>query len=109
MINLNQVKAALNLFIENEIAAKADGVTKFLAYFVLGSMQNTFDSYLKTITANPLFALSDMYNKETNQVDVDKLHAYAKSAMEKTGSITLYGMIFKPEDIDTLFNYMRRV
>ena len=109
MINLNQVKTAINLYIENEIAGKATGMTKFLTYFVLGSMQNTFDKYIESIISNPLFASSDMYDSATKQVDLDKLYAYAKTAMEKTGSISLYGMIFKPEDIDVLFNYMRRV
>lgn len=109
MINLNQAKTAISLYIENEIAAKATGVTKFLAYFVLGSMQNTLDEYLKKITENPLFTLSDMYDNETKQIDVEKLYTYAKNAMQKTGSLTMYGIIFKPEDIDILFDYMRRV
>lgn len=109
MINLNQFKTALNLYLENEIASKASGVTKFLTYFVIGSMQSKFDDYIKTITENPLFALADFYNKETNQIDLDKLYTYAKNAMQKTGSLTMYGIIFKPEDIDILFDYMRRV
>ena len=109
MINMNQVKTALSLYIENEIAAKATGVTKFLTYFVLGSMQSKFDEYIKTITENPLFALADFYHKETNQIDLDKLYNYAKHAMEKTGSVTMYGIIFKPEDVEVLYDYMRRV
>lgn len=109
LININQLKSALNLYLENEIATKASGLTKFLTYFVIGSMQSKFDEYIKTITENPLFALSDIYNKETNQIDIDKLYTYAKNAMQKTGSVTLYGIIFKPEDIDILFDYMRRV
>jgi hypothetical protein len=109
MINLNQFKTALNLYLENEIASKASGVTKFLTYFVIGSMQSRFDDYLKTITENPLFALSDIYNKQTNEIDIEKLYTYAKNAMQKTGSLTMYGIIFKPEDIDILFDYMRRV
>jgi hypothetical protein len=109
MININQVKTALSLYIENEIANKASGLTKFLTYFVLGSMQSKFDDYIKTITENPLFALSDIYNKQTNEIDIEKLYTYAKNAMQKTGSLTMYGIIFKPEDIDILFDYMRRV
>jgi hypothetical protein len=109
MINLNQFKTALNLYLENEIASKASGVTKFLTYFVIGSMQSRFDDYIKTITENPLFALSDIYNKQTNEIDIEKLYTYAKNAMQKTGSLTMYGIIFKPEDIDILFDYMRRV
>jgi hypothetical protein len=109
MININQVKTALSLYIENEIANKASGLTKFLTYFVIGSMQSRFDDYIKTITENPLFALSDIYNKQTNEIDIEKLYTYAKNAMQKTGSLTMYGIIFKPEDIDILFDYMRRV
>jgi hypothetical protein len=40
-------------------------------------------------------------------VDIDALYSNAKSAMQKSGMVEMFGIIFNESDIDKLYAYIR--
>lgn len=107
-LTIDQAKTALTMYIENEIANRATGLMKFGTYFFMGSILSKFDKVVEKLKANPIVAMTDIID-ENNIINADELYTLAKDSMNKVGSITLFGIIFKPEDIDKLYEYMRQV
>lgn len=104
-----QIKSAVVSFIESEVAGKAQSVVaKFATYFVIGALNNKFDNFINALQENPLVTMSELVNAE-GKFSVEEVYKYAKFAMEKVGSVNLYGVIFKAEDIDTLYAYIQRM
>lgn len=46
IVNTDQVRIGVKKFVENELAHKATGLTKFMIYFALPSIDNTVVNYL---------------------------------------------------------------
>ena len=46
LVNTDQVRMGVKKYIEQELAQKASGVTKFMIYFVMPSMDKKISSYI---------------------------------------------------------------
>lgn len=103
-VTLQQVKAGVNSYVDAELGRKAQGVTKFGVYFMLPRVDKMVDKYYNQAVNNPLFA--DMFD-ESGNVDIDAVYDAAKTAMDRTGQIEMYGFRFGRNDIDMLYDYIR--
>lgn len=98
-VTLQQVKAGVNSYVDAELGRKAQGVTKFGVYFMLPRVDKLIDKYYNQAVNNPLFA--DMFD-ESGNVDIDAVYDAAKTAMDRTGQIEMYGFRFGRNDIDAV-------
>lgn len=103
-VNTEQVQLGVARFIENEIAAKATGVNKFMTYFALPIVNKRINSYMHMYADNEL--TKDIFDVNHN-VDLDVVYGMAKNAVQKSGQFTMYGIVFNETDIDKLYNYIR--
>ena len=103
-INKNQVLVGTTNFIENELAKKAVGENKFMIYFAMPIINKKIVQYMDTYSNDPL--TKDMFD-ENNNVDIDTVYNMAKTAVQKSGQFTLYGIIFNENDIDRLYAYIK--
>ena len=101
-VTLQQVKAGVNSYVDAELGRKAQGVTKFGVYFMLPRVDKMVDKSCDE--NNSLFA--DMFD-ESGNVDIDAVYDAAKTAMDRTGQIEMYGFRFGRSDIDMLYDYIR--
>ena len=116
MANIGQVQRGIAEFIDNEIAPKLSGVTRFI---VAGS-GGVLVSRLPVILANPsvsgmagTLALMD----QNGEIDVDVLYTEFKRALQQAGQVTIdipipfqppLTMTFRDADLDRLYQYIRQ-
>lgn len=105
-ITIDQAQRAILAYLENEVARKASGLTKFGAYFVMGTLQNKFPSILSNFLQNPLISAMELVDGD-GHIKIDEVYHAARSAMEKAGSISMYGVIFNQSDVDKLYHMMQ--
>lgn len=105
-ITIEQAQRAVMSFVENEIAKKATGVTRFGAYFVMGALQNKFPKVVSNILNTPIVAMMD-FTDEHGHLKIDEIYQFARDAINKAGSIEMYGIIFNQSDIDKLYHLMQ--
>lgn len=103
-VNTEQIQLGVTRFVENELAAKAVGMNKFLLYFALPLVQKKVVQYVNSYAENPL--TTEMFDKNHN-VDLDAVYSMAKTAVQKSGQFIAYGIVFNETDIDKLYNYIR--
>lgn len=103
-INKDQVLVGITNFVENEIAKKAVGANKFMIYFAMPIISKKVVGYIDAYSNDPL--TKDMFDENGN-VDIDTVYHMAKTAVQKSGQFTLYGIIFNSNDIDRLYAYIR--
>ena len=104
-ISIDKAQTAIMSYIENEIAKKATGVTKFATYFVVGRMQTKFPEIVHSLQGNPIVSAMGIFDDHGN-VRVDEVYNAARMAMEKTGSVSVMGIIFNQADVDKLYQLM---
>lgn len=104
-VNTEQLQMGVTQFIENELAAKAVGMNKFLLYFSLPLVHKQIAHYVSSFSANPLTA--EMFDKNHN-VDLDLLYSMAKNAVQKSGQFVAYNIVFSESDIDKLYTYIQK-
>ena len=66
IVNTDQIRIGVKKFIESEIAQKATGLTKFMIYFTLPSIDASVVNYLNQARGNFLF--EDMFDEAGNVV-----------------------------------------
>lgn len=106
VVNTDQVRIGVKKFIENELAHKATGLTKFMIYFALPSIDNSVVNYLNKARENFLF--EDMFNEDGN-ILLDKLYERATFAIDKSGKMILdkVGVALDRSDVEKLYSYIR--
>jgi hypothetical protein len=60
-VNTDQIRMGIKKYVEHELAQKATGVTKFMIYFVMPSIDKKVTSYLNKAQENEMF--EDMFMK----------------------------------------------
>lgn len=104
IVTAQQIQRGVSKYIETELARKATGITKFGIYFMMPRIsQNTID-YINKFQDNPLF--KGMFD-ESGNIELDEVYNCAKQAIQKSGQVEAYGFIFKEDDIDKLYNYIK--
>lgn len=103
-VNAQQVQLGVSKYTDNEIGKKAVGVNKFMVYFALPIINKKVLQYIETYSKDPL--TKDMFDENKN-IDIDSIYNMAKSAVQKSGQFTMYGIVFNETDIDKLYNYIK--
>lgn len=106
VVTTDQVRLGVKKYIENEIAYKANGLTKFMIYFALPSIDNTVIDYIGKGKDNPLF--KDLFDENGN-VLLDKLYERATFAADKSGKVVLdrFGIALDRSDVEKIYSYIR--
>ena len=106
IVNTQQIQIGITKYIENELAAKATGFTKFGIYFMLPTISSKVVSLINNYKDKEL---AKEFFDENGNVNLDELYNTAKSAIEKSGQFMVYGIIFNETDIDKLYESIRTV
>lgn len=107
IVTKEQLHQAIVTYADQEIAAKATGITKFATYFLISSLYNHPEKTVGVLLDNPLIRMTDVVTPEGN-IKADDLYSAARSAMEKCVSITLAGITFTVPDVDKIYTLLQR-
>lgn len=104
MVSLPQISKGLITFIEQELIVKATGKQKFIMYFLIPQIpqkvEQLFDQYKENMIINTFI--------KDGGIDLNELYSTTKAAMQKSGNVELFGIIFNENDIDKLYEYISR-
>jgi hypothetical protein len=109
LVNTDQIRIGVKKYIENELAQKASGVTKFVIYFVMPSMDKKITDYIHQLHGNDMFA--DMFDENKN-IYLDRVYERAVYAAEKSGNKILlekYGISLDRGDLEKIYSYIREI
>ncbi len=106
MVSLNQIQLGFVAFIEREVAVKAVGLQKFLYYGASFLVASQMEQIFKTFMEDPMIK-SMGFLDDNNSIDLNKLYNTAKYAIQKTGQITVSGVILDESDVEKLFQYIK--
>jgi hypothetical protein len=107
LVNTDQIRMGVKKYIEYELAQKSSGITKFMIYFVMPSMDKKITNYIVKAQDNEMF--EDMFDDNKN-IHLDKVYDRAIFAAEKTGNkilIEKYGISLDRSDIEKIYSYIR--
>lgn len=103
--SIQQIQQGVSRYVNEELAKKKTGPSKFLIHFLEGLLAPQITSYLISLQSNPL--LSQSMFDENGNVYLDNLATAAKTAFDKSGGkITAMGFVFDKSDVDTLMSYI---
>lgn len=103
-VTSQQVSLGISNYIENEIAKKAVGVNKFVAYFVIPNINKSVIGFMNKAMQNEF---TKEFFDENGNIDLDELYNNAKEAIKKSGQIEAMGIIFNETDVDKLYSYIK--
>jgi allophanate hydrolase subunit 1 len=107
IVNTDQVRIGVKKFVENELAHKATGVTKFMIYFVMPGIDKQIVEYINTLQSHDMF--TDMFDENKN-INIDTVYERAVFAMEKSGNKLLldkYGISLDRNDVEKIYSYIK--
>ena len=104
MVTLQQVEQGIIHYVEAEIAQKAVGPTKFMAYFILPQIPKKVEQLFSQYKDNALFK---DYLDENGNIHLDEVYNAAKTAIRKSGQIQMFGIIFNESDVDKLYSFIK--
>lgn len=103
-VNKEQIEIGIARYIENEVGAKATGVTKFATFFAMPIVVKKASKVIDDFSTNEI--TKDFFDINKN-VNIDEVYNMAKSAIQRSGQFTYLGMIFSESDIDKLYSYIK--
>ena len=103
IVTIQQLQKGVMDFVEKEIAQPATGIRKFATYFFMPSICQTVSEYTNKLKS----VMPTMF--EGDGINLDSLYNSSKSAIQKTGSLEVFGIIFNESDIDKLNYYIKNV
>ena len=105
-VKLEQIQVGFAKYIDNELGAKATGLTKFMVYFATPSIQNMLKVKINEYRSNPLF--SDMFD-DKGDIKLEDTYKRAKEAISKSGKILIPQINYfaDEQDLELLFNYIK--
>ena len=107
LVNTDQIRIGVKKFIENELAHKATGVTKFMIYFMMPGMDKKVLDYIVKMQDNDMF--EEMFDENKN-LYLDKIYDRALFAVDKVGNKVLlekYGIALDRSDLEKIYSYIR--
>ena len=107
LVNTDQVRIGVKKFIENELAHKATGVTKFMIYFMMPGMDKKVLEYVVKMQDNDMF--EEMFDENKN-LYLDKVYDRALFAVDRVGNKVLlekYGIALDRSDLEKIYSYIR--
>ncbi len=106
MATKEQMKTAIQIFVDRELANKGSVQQKFLMFAGANLLLNKIDTLWTGIATNPTLGLIGMFDEKGN-VDADSLLQAASLAMEKVGSVNVAGIVFSKADIESFQRYLQ--
>lgn len=107
IVSVDQLHKAILTYAEEEIARKASGVAKFATYFLITSLADHPERTVGTILNNPIIKMTDIVTEDGN-IRADNLYSAARTAMERSVSVTISGITFTVPDIDKIYTILQR-
>lgn len=106
-MKFHQVETGLMKYIQEEIAAKAPSHLKFIIYAgtFLGTVK--FEDMFEQYKDHPLIKALGVIH-EDGDIDVDTLYVAMKKAIDKMGTFDYMGITFDEEDVNSLYNHIKR-
>ena len=108
IVTVDQIKVGVRKYVENEIAYKAEGLTKFLVFFIAPSIEKEVSSLVAKAKESAMF--KELFTEEGN-VLLEDVYQRARVAAEKSGKIVLekYNIAMDQTDVDKLYRYISGV
>lgn len=106
-ITQDKLHRAILTYAEEEIASKSTGLGRFATYFLITSLANHPEKTVGALLNNPIIKITDVVNAD-GTINVDELYSAARTAMERSVSITVAGITFTVPDIDKIYNIIQR-
>ena len=103
-VTVDQLKSGIKKFVENEIAYKATGVTKFLTFFMLPSIDKEVSSMVSKIKEISIF--DEFFTPEGN-IFLDEVYSRAIQAVDKSGKIVIekFQLALDRSDLEKIYHY----
>lgn len=108
IVSLNQLQMGIIDFIEKEIASKAIGLQRFAYYGASFLVADNAEKVFRAVVDMPIVKQIGFLD-ENNNIDLDKLYNTAKHAIQKSGKITIGGVILGEDDVEKLYAYIKNV
>ncbi len=105
-VSLNQMQLGIVDYIEKEIASKAVGLQRFMYYGISFVVANNAEKLFALAVNNPMVKQLGFMD-EDNNIDLDKLYAMAKYAMQKSGKVSVGGVILGEDDVEKIYGCVR--
>ena len=103
-VTVDQLKSGIRKFVENEIAYKATGLTKFLTFFMLPSLDKEVVSMVAKAKDSQVF--NEFFSPEGN-ILLDELYSRALQAIDKSGKIVIekFQIALDRSDMEKIYHY----
>lgn len=103
-VTVDQLKSGIKKFVENEIAFKATGLTKFLTFFMLPSLDREVASMVSKVKDLSIF--DEFFTPEGN-IFIDEVYSRAVQAVEKSGKIVIdkLQLALDRSDLEKIYHY----
>lgn len=103
-VTVEQLKSGIRKFVENEIAYKATGLTKFLTFFMLPSLDKEINSMVLKIKEVSVF--DEFFTPEGN-ILLDEVYSRAMQAVDKSGNIVIdkFQLSLNKGDLEKIYHY----
>jgi hypothetical protein len=103
-VTVDQLKSGIKKFVENEIAYKATGLTKFLTFFMLPSIDKEVSSMVSKIKEISIF--DEFFTPEGN-ILLDEVYSRAIQAVDKSGKIVIekFQLALDRSDLEKIYHY----
>lgn len=105
-INIEQVQRAITEYFNQEILAKTTGWKKFTMDFTFSLYKARLPKLFLQWVENPLIKHSGVID-ENNFIDIELLYEHAKNAIQHSGQVEIFSILFNDSDIDKLYNFMK--
>lgn len=103
-VTVEQLRTGIRKFVENEIAYKATGLTKFLTFFLLPSLDKEVNSMVMKVKEVSVF--NEFFTPEGN-IFIDEVYSRAIQAVDKSGKIALdkFQIALDKSDLEKIYHY----
>ena len=103
-VTVDQLKLGIKKFVENEIAYKATGVTKFLTFFMLPSIDREVSLMVSKTKEISIF--DEFFTPEGN-ILLDEVYSRAIQAVDKSGKIVIekFQLALDRSDLEKIYHY----
>lgn len=103
--SIQQVEIGINRYVNEELARKKTGTSKFTIHFVAGLVAPHLTKTLISLQQVPL--IGESLFDENGNVNLTALSDAARGALEKSNNrLTAFGFVFDQTDIDKLIDYI---
>lgn len=105
LVSMDQVQRGAANYFETEFCQKAAGIDKFAMYFALPSIPQLIAKKIEPLRGSPL--AEGMINQD-GLIEIDAVRDRAANAMQHCGTLEVMGFRLDANDVDKLYEAIRR-